>query len=126
MDKNKLVYTEDHEWVEVIDDKTIRLGITDYAVDQLGDIVYVELPELEDEFEVGEAFSNVESVKSTSEIYTPVAGVVTKINESLEDEPENMNEDPYELGWICEITSKESFDVSNLMSYEAYLSFTEE
>lgn len=126
MEKTKLFYTEDHEWVEVINENTIRLGITDYAVEQLGDIVYVEVPELDESYDAEEAFANIESVKSTSEIYTPVAGVVTKINESLEDEPEKVNEDPYELGWICEISSEEAFDLTELLSYEQYLSFIEE
>lgn len=126
MDKNKLAYTEDHEWIELVNENTVRLGITDYAVEQLGDIVYVEVPELDESFEVEDAFANVESVKSTSEIYTPFAGTVSKVNEDLEDEPEKMNEDPYELGWICEITSEDAIDLSDLLTLEQYQAIIEE
>ncbi len=126
MDKNTLFYTEDHEWVQVLDDNTVRIGITDYAVEQLGDIVYVEVPEMDEEYDLEEAFANIESVKSTSEIYAPIAGKVTAVNETLEDEPENVNEDPYELGWICEFTSESAVDTSHLISLEQYTEFVED
>lgn len=126
MDKNTLFYTKDHEWVQVLDETTIRVGITDYAVEQLGDIVYVEVPELDEAYEVEEAFANIESVKSTSEIYAPLAGTVTAVNETLEDEPENVNEDPYELGWICELTNDEGVDTSSLLSLDEYTAFIDE
>lgn len=126
MDKNKLFYTEDHEWIQVIDENTVRMGITDFAVEQLGDIVYVEVPELDETYDLEEAFANIESVKSTSEIYAPIAGVVSLVNDTLEDEPENVNEDPYELGWICEIKNEDGVDTSHLISFEQYTEFIAE
>ncbi|MBZ6526740.1 glycine cleavage system protein GcvH [Aerococcaceae bacterium DSM 111021] len=123
MEKNKLFYTEDHEWVQLLDDNKVRIGITDYAVEQLGDIVYVEVPEMDETYDLEESFANIESVKSTSEIYAPIAGTVTLVNETLEDEPENVNEDPYEIGWICEMTSENAVDTSHLISLEEYTVF---
>lgn len=123
MEKNKLFYTEDHEWVQLLDDNKVRIGITDYAVEQLGDIVFVEVPEMDETYDLEESFANIESVKSTSEIYAPIAGTVTLVNETLEDEPENVNEDPYEIGWICEMTSENAVDTSHLISLEEYTVF---
>lgn len=120
MDKAKLFYTEDHEWIELVDENTAKVGITDYAVDQLGDIVYVELPEVDDELDAEDEAANIESVKSTSEVFTPVSGVITAVNEDLEDEPEKMNEDPYTAGWIFEIKSEEAIDTSSFLSLEQY------
>lgn len=119
-DTAKLFYTEEHEWVELVNDDYVRIGITEYAVEQLGDIVFVELPEVGTDLAEEDEFSTVESVKSTSEIYAPVEGSVAKVNSSLEDEPEKMNDSPYEDGWLIEVQSKNPVDTSGLMDEKAY------
>lgn len=126
MDKSKLLYTNDHEWVEKIDDYSVRIGITDYAVEQLGDIVYVELPELDESYDLEEEIASIESVKSTSGIFAPIAGTVTEVNEGLEDSPETVNEDSYEAGWLCVMKSDTELDLSDLLSLEAYEELIEE
>ena len=97
-----LHYSKDHEWVRVDGDQAI-IGITDYAQNSLGDVVYVELPKTGDEFAANEAFGSVESVKAVSEVFAPVTGTVAQINESLADEPETVNTDPYGTGWMIRI-----------------------
>lgn len=124
--KEKLFYTKEHEWVEVVSPDYIRIGITEYAVEQLGDIVFVELPELNDTFNEGEEFATVESVKSTSDIYSPITGTVTKVNDSLEEEPELMNDSPLADGWIVEMQSSEKIDTSTLLSLDEYQAFISE
>lgn len=119
-DKSKLYFTEEHEWVEVISNDYVRIGISEYATEQLGDIVFVELPEVDAELDAEDEFATVESVKSTSEIYAPVKGTVAKINDSLEDEPEKLNESPFEDGWLIEMKASEAVDVSDLMDADAY------
>ncbi|WP_368646085.1 glycine cleavage system protein GcvH [Alkalibacterium putridalgicola] len=119
-DTAKLFYTKEHEWVELVNDDYVRIGITEYAVEQLGDIVFVELPEVGTDLSVEDEFATVESVKSTSEIYAPVDGSVAKVNSSLEDEPEKMNESPYEEGWLIELQSKNTVDTSDLLDEKAY------
>lgn len=126
VDIQKLFYTEEHEWVDLLEDNKVRIGITQFAVDSLGDIVYVELPELESTYRFDDEFAIVESVKSTSGIYTPFSGTVTAINESLVDEPELLNEDPYEKGWLIEVTLDDAADTSALMDLQAYEVFTAE
>ena len=96
---NELRYSEDHEWVKVEGDK-VRAGITDFAQHALGDIVFVELPEVGTEFKAGESFGSVESVKTVSELYAPISGKVVEINEDLNDNPEFVNESPYEKAWM--------------------------
>ncbi|UUX34348.1 glycine cleavage system protein GcvH [Fundicoccus culcitae] len=120
VDTKDLFYTEEHEWVEVLEDNKIRLGITQFAVDSLGDIVYVELPELEANYHADDEFAIVESVKSTSGIYTPATGVVSAVNAALVDEPELINNNPYVDGWLIEITLDEALDTSSLLDLEAY------
>lgn len=124
--KARLFYTEEHEWVEVLNETTVRIGITEFAVDQLGDIVYVELPEVDDQLKLEDEFATVESVKSTSGIYAPLDGKVTQVNNLLEDEPETMNEDPLGEGWLVEIESKTAVDTSALLDLAAYEAFIEE
>ncbi|MDN6293444.1 MULTISPECIES: glycine cleavage system protein GcvH [Alkalibacterium] len=119
-DTAKLFYTKEHEWIEQINDDYVRIGITEYAVEQLGDIVFVELPEVDTELSEEDEFSTVESVKSTSEIFAPVAGSISKVNSSLEDEPEQMNDSPYEEGWLIELQLKETVDTSKLLDEKAY------
>ncbi|KAB2890993.1 MAG: glycine cleavage system protein GcvH [Desulfobulbaceae bacterium] len=112
-------YTEDHEWAAV-DGETVRIGVSDYAQDQLGDIVYVEMPEVGDIFEKGDEFGTLESVKAVSEIYMPVGGEVVAVNEALIDTPEMINQDPYGA-WIVEIRPNDAGEYEELMSAEDYL-----
>ncbi len=114
-----LRYSEDHEWAKVVDGK-VRVGVSDYAQDQLGDIVFVEFPEVGDTFEKGDEFGSLESVKAVSELYIPVSGEVTAINEELEDAPELINEDPY-VNWIVEIEPTDDSELDGLMDAEQYL-----
>jgi len=113
-------YTEDHEWVK-LSGETARVGISDYAQDQLGDIVFVELPGVGDTFEKGDEFGTLESVKAVSELYMPVGGEVTAINEALEDAPELVNNDPYGEGWMIEIKVSDPSETEALMGKDAYL-----
>lgn len=115
----ELFYTEDHEWISV-DGDTVRVGITDYAQDNLGDIVYVELPEEDDEVEAGEEVGSVESVKSVSEVFSPVAGTVTAVNETIDDAPETVNEDAEGEGWFYELKVEGDLDTSDFMDKDAY------
>lgn len=113
-------YTEEHEWVKVLEDNKVRIGITEFAQEELGDIVYVELPEVGDDFVDGEEFGTVESVKSVSAIMTPVAGTVTAINEELEDEPELVNDEAMGEGWLIELELSGELDADQLLSEESY------
>lgn len=113
-------YTDDHEWVKTNGD-VYRIGISDYAQDQLGDIVFVELPEIGETFEKGEEFGTVESVKAVSELYMPIAGEVTLFNEALADEPERVNSDPYGGGWMIEIKATDPGELDSLKSKADYL-----
>lgn len=112
-------YTKDHEWAKVTGD-TVKIGISDYAQDQLGDIVFVEAPEVGATFEEGDEFGTLESVKAVSELYCPIAGEIVTVNEDLEDEPELLNQDPY-AGWIAEIKPNNIKDIDQLMERNAYL-----
>lgn len=122
----KIFYTEDHDWIEILEEKKVRLGITEYAQEQLGDVVYVELPEEGDDFDEGEEFGTVESVKSVSGILSPVAGVITAVNDVLEDEPELVNDDATGEGWLVEIETNEAVDSSKFLSKEAYEALIED
>lgn len=119
--RDGLFYTEDHEWVKVDGDVAL-LGLTDYAQDSLGDIVYVELPFEGDDVDAGDSVGSVESVKAASEVYAPVAGEVVEVNEELEDAPELLNEAPYDH-WICKIEFEG--EVDGLMDADAYREFVE-
>ncbi|MFW2367703.1 MAG: glycine cleavage system protein GcvH [Desulforhopalus sp.] len=112
-------YTNDHEWAQMTGD-TIKIGISDYAQDQLGDIVFVEMPEVGDSFSAGDEFGTLESVKAVSELYAPLGGEIVAVNEALEDGPELLNQDPYG-GWIIEIKPENAGDFDNLLDREAYL-----
>jgi glycine cleavage system H protein len=118
-----LHYSKDHEWVRVDGDQAI-IGITDYAQDSLGDVVYVELPKAGDEFAANEPFGSVESVKAVSEVFTPIAGEVVKINESLADEPETVNSDPYGAGWMIRVKMRNPGAVDSLLTAAEYEDFT--
>ena len=113
-------YTEDHEWAKQEGD-AIKVGITDYAQDQLGDIVFVELPEVGDTFEKGDEFGTLESVKAVSELYIPISGEVVAINEDLADTPELVNSDPYGVGWMIAIKPSNTGELDALIDKEAYL-----
>ena len=118
-----LHYSKDHEWVRV-DGVEAVIGITDYAQNSLGDVVYVELPKPGDPFAANESFGSVESVKAVSEVFTPVTGEVTKINESLADEPEKVNADPYGDGWMIRIRMSNPGEVDSLLTAAEYEDFT--
>jgi glycine cleavage system H protein len=115
-----LRYTEDHEWARSEGDN-IRVGIDDYAQDQLGDIVYVDLPQVGDRFSKGEEFGSVESVKAVSELYLPVGGEVIEINTKLEDSPELVNSSPYDDGWMVLVKPDDPAELDALMDKDAYL-----
>ncbi|MFI9328125.1 glycine cleavage system protein GcvH [Kitasatospora sp. NPDC052868] len=117
-------YTKEHEWVESTGKDRVRVGITDYAQKQLGDIVFVELPAVGNKFEAGEAIGSVESVKSVSDIFLPVSGAVAAVNEELNDSPEDVNSDPYDGGWMFEITLSNAAELKDLLTaaqYEDYI-----
>jgi len=115
--------SKDHEWVRVEGGQAI-IGITDYAQDSLGDVVYVELPKPGDEFATNESFGSVESVKAVSEVFTPVSGEVAMINESLADEPEKVNSDPYGTGWMIRVRMSNPSEVDSLLTAAEYEDFT--
>jgi glycine cleavage system H protein len=115
----ELRYTEEHEWV-MVEDELAVIGITDFAQDALGDVVFVELPEVGTVLEAGKAFGVVESVKAVSDIYAPVSGVVEEINDDLVDAPEIINTSPYEDGWMIKIRMNDVDDADALMDAEAY------
>ncbi|HUF96073.1 MAG TPA: glycine cleavage system protein GcvH [Acidimicrobiia bacterium] len=119
-----LKYTDEHEWVKELDGR-IRIGITDYAQDQLGDIVYVELPELDKTVEKGDILVEVESTKSVGEVYSPVSGSIVAVNETVSNNPELVNSSPYEDGWLVEIESAGELDSSALLDAAAYRELTE-
>jgi glycine cleavage system H protein len=116
----ELQYTRSHEWVRTEGD-TATIGITDHAQDELGDIVFVELPETGATFDAGDSFGNVESVKAVSDLYTPVGGEVVEVNEALSDSPEKINEDPYGEGWIVKIQVSGEADLLSASDYEQFL-----
>ncbi|MGD2051657.1 MAG: glycine cleavage system protein GcvH [Acidimicrobiia bacterium] len=121
----ELRYTENHEWARLEDDGTIRIGITDYAQDSLGDIVFVDLPDVGAAITAGEPFAEVESTKSVSDVYGPVSGAVGKVNGLLADSPEIVNQDPYGDGWFVVIAPEEGTGIDNLMDAAAYRAFVE-
>lgn len=115
-----LQYTAEHEWLKRLDDGTIRLGITDYAQDQLGDIVYVDLPEVGSAVAEGAVVAEVESTKSVGEVYAPMGGTVTAVNHAVVDQPELVNQDPYGSGWLLELApASEPVDLLDAAGYRA-------
>ncbi|MDY6793545.1 MAG: glycine cleavage system protein GcvH [Thermodesulfobacteriota bacterium] len=115
-----LRYAKDHEWAKLEGDK-VKIGIDDYAQDQLGDIVFVELPEAGTTFSQGEEFGTVESVKAVSELFMPVGGEIVAINTSLEETPEHVNNSPYQDGWMIEVKPSDVAEMDALMDKEAYI-----
>jgi len=121
-----LLYTKDHEWLRREDDGTVTVGITDHAATSLGDLVYVELPEVGQEVESDGEMAVVESVKAASDVYAPIAGSVVAVNEDLADDPEKINSEPYGEGWIVRLTPGDDIDESKLMSPDAYQQLLDE
>lgn len=118
--KDEMLCSKSHEYIVKQDDK-YTIGLTDYAIDQLGDIVFLELPEVGDEFKKGDTFANIESVKAASEIYMPISGKIVEVNSELIDAPEKLNDDCYENGWLVKVeTETKEDEFSDLMSYENY------
>ncbi|MGC5051747.1 glycine cleavage system protein GcvH [Micromonospora sp. DT48] len=120
-----LRYTAEHEWVAAADGGAVRVGVTHFAQDALGDIVYVQLPEVGATVAAGESLGEIESTKSVSELYAPVAGTVSARNEALVDTPEVINGDPYGAGWLVELTVSDPAAVDGLLSADAYRELTE-
>lgn len=125
MDKT-LKFTDSHEWVRDNGDGTVTIGISEHAQEMLGDVVFVELPEVDCECDAGESFSLVESVKAASDIYAPVSGVIVEVNEDLQDSPELINEQPYDGGWIVKVKLSDAAELDDLKDAEEYLSSIEE
>ena len=121
----ELLYTKEHEWA-LVDGNDVRVGITDYAQSQLGDVVYVELPETGTDLEAGGTFGVVESVKAVSYLFSPVSGKVKEVNSGLEESPELINSDPYDNGWMILIERTDKSIPEELLSSEAYQNFVEE
>lgn len=114
-----LKYTKDHEWVKIDGDEAV-IGITDHAQSELGDITFVELPEIGKQIKKSDSIATVESVKAASDIYSPVSGEVTQVNDTLETAPETINSSPYENGWICRINIADASEQSSLMDASEY------
>ena len=123
---NDLKYVTSHEWIRLEDDGSVTVGITDHAQELLGDVVYVELPELDSEVALEDEIAVVESVKAASDIYAPLSGTVIAVNEALEDAPETVNSSPYDDGWMFKMKPSEESEINNLLDSEAYASEIED
>jgi len=123
--KDDLLYSKDHEWVKEEDDMLV-IGISDFAQEELGDIVFAELPEVDEEFETGDSFGVLESVKAVSDTFIPLGGKVVAVNEELLDHPELINEDPYGDGWLIKIDPFDDTELDELLTAEEYAEFLEE
>ena len=123
---NTLKFTDSHEWVRDNGDGTVTIGISAHAQEMLGDVVFVDLPDIDDKIAAGEGFSLVESVKAASDIYSPVTGEIVEINEELEDSPELINEEPYDGGWIVKVQLSDPSELNDLRDADEYLSIIEE
>src|SRR3954447_10937847 len=121
-----LLYSKEHEWVLSLDGNRVRIGITDYAQKQLGDIVFVENPAVDDEVTADESMGSIESVKAVSDLFSPVSGVVVRVNEELEDVPQSINEQPYEAGWLVEVELSNPEELESLLNEGAYQAFIHE
>ena len=117
-----LRYDKEHEWV-ITEDGKVKIGISDYAQDQLGDIVFCELPEIGSSFEKGDEFGTVESVKSVSELYIPIGGEVVAVNEELEENAELINNQPYEEGWMIVVEPSDASEIESLLTRDAYIDY---
>ena len=120
MDKEKrLLYTKDHEWIDLVNGEA-KIGITNFAQSQLGDIIFIEFPNLGSKFSVGDVFGEIEAVKTVSELYMPISGVIKEVNIDLEDSPDFVNSDPYGDGWIIKIEPENIEEKLNLIDFEQY------
>ena len=120
---NHLFYTKEHEWADIKDNEIV-IGITDYAQGQLGDVIFIEFPEVGQEMNAGDVFGEVEAVKTVSELYAPVSGTITEVNEKLENNPDLVNKDPYGDGWLIKVTPKnpdERDELMNSISYDEFV-----
>lgn len=125
----ELSYATTHEWIELSEangDKIATVGISEFAVRQLTDLVYIELPEVGHEVKAGESFGEIESVKAVSDLYSPVSGTIVEVNQDLSDALEQLNEDPYDKGWIVKVKVRDGIGLSDLMDYRAYQKQCEE
>ena len=123
--KGDRYYTKEHQWV-LVRNGFAQVGITDYAQKQLGDIVYVDLPEVNKEIDAGDTLANLESVKNISPVYAPITGTVVKVNDDLREEPGLINDDPYDAGWIAIVEMKDPTEVEDLMTAEDYAGYLKE
>lgn len=123
---NELKYAASHEWARLLDDNVVEVGISDYAQEALGDVVYVELPEIGASVDAGEECCAVESVKAASDIYAPVSGEIVGVNEELDGEPELLNEEPYLRGWMFRIKANDISELEGMLSAEDYLAKVED
>ncbi|KKK38212.1 glycine cleavage system protein H [Mesobacillus campisalis] len=121
-----LLYSKEHEWVLSLEENRVRIGISEYAQKQLGDIVFVENPEVDDEITANESMGTIESVKAVSDIFSPVSGVVVRVNEELEDSPALINEQPYEEGWLVEVELSDPGELESLLNEDEYKAFINE
>ena len=121
-----LLYSKEHEWVLQLDGNRVRIGISEYAQKQLGDIVFVENPQVDDEVTANESMGSIESVKAVSDLYSPLSGTVVLVNEELEDSPEMINEQPYEGGWLVEVEMSNPEELEALLNEEDYQAFINE
>ncbi len=121
-----LKYTKDHEWVRVEEDGTVKVGITDHAQNALGDLVYVEPPEVGSEVIAGDSCSVVESVKAASDVYSPISGEIVAVNETLADAPETVNQDPYGEGWLFAMRPGDAGEIEELLDADAYQALLDE
>ena len=121
--EQEMYYSDEHEWVLIETDNTVLIGITKFASDNLGDIVFIELPEAGSDVTQFEQFGEIESVKAVSELYSPVSGNITKINESAVQNPEILSDSPYEEGWLIQVKLKDKTELENLMNLQDYESF---
>lgn len=119
---SSLKYTKDHEWVDA-SAATAKVGVTAFAIDQLGDIVHVELPQVGETFDAGSSFGTIESTKTVSDLYMPVSGKVVEVNKAALDKPESLQDDPYKNGWLVKIEVKGKLDAASLMDAKAYERF---
>ena len=119
-----LRYSKDHEWAR-LEDGRVRIGITDYAQDALGDVVYVQIPDVGAQVTTGESFSEVESTKSVSDIYAPITGTIVEVNQELSDAPQRVNEDPYGEGWLVVIEAEDASQFDQLLDAAAYRALIE-
>ncbi len=120
-----LLYTHEHEWIRQMDDGRVRIGITDYAQDQLGDVVYVELPATEKAFASGDLMAEIESTKSVGEVYAPIAGTVAAVNDAVVTQPDLVNNSPYGEGWLLEMVLDDGFSAEGFLDAAAYRDLTE-